>query len=79
MKISFWKRLTAYFVLSIIVLLLMSFFADDSDAQVGATPAASTLTLDANAEPAAASRQSARETATPSALVYRRALQSPRR
>lgn len=39
MKISFWKRLAIYFVLSIIVMALMSFFADDSaDEAVGAVP-----------------------------------------
>lgn len=33
MKISFWKRLAIYFVLSIIVMVLMSLFAQDSDAR----------------------------------------------
>ncbi|SHM10983.1 hypothetical protein [Vreelandella subglaciescola] len=40
MKISFWKRLAIYFVLSIIVMALMSFFADDSDARASVQPAA---------------------------------------
>lgn len=57
MKISFWKRLAIYFVLSIIVMALMSFFADDSDAQTNAEWENRASTLDVNAQPTAFWRQ----------------------
>lgn len=48
MKISFWKRLAIYFVLSIIVMALMSFFTDDSDARASVQAAAGAQPLALN-------------------------------
>lgn len=53
MKISFWKRLAIYFVLSIIVMALMSFFANDSDARASVQAAADVQPLALSAVPAA--------------------------
>lgn len=53
MKISFWKRLAIYFVLSIIVMALMSFFADESDARASVQAAADVQPLALSAVPAA--------------------------
>lgn len=46
MRISFWKRMAFYVVLSIIIMLIMSLFADDSDAGHPAVTASAAVTVD---------------------------------
>ncbi len=53
MKISFWKRMAIYLVLSIIVMVLMSYFADDSDARASVQAVAEAQPLALSALPAA--------------------------
>ncbi|MDN6296614.1 MAG: hypothetical protein L0J54_01135 [Halomonas sp.] len=53
MKISFWKRMAIYLVLSIIVMVLMSYFADDSDARASVQTVAEAQPLALSALPAA--------------------------
>ncbi|GAB2729939.1 hypothetical protein [Halomonas garicola] len=35
MRISFWKRLAFYILVSLVIMVLLSLFAEDSDARAG--------------------------------------------
>ncbi|WNK20811.1 hypothetical protein P1P91_03780 [Halomonas piscis] len=42
MRISFWKRLAFYILVSLVIMVLLSLFAEDSDARAGIRPAGAT-------------------------------------
>lgn len=39
MRISFWRRLAFYILVSLVIMVLLSLFAEDSDARAGIKPA----------------------------------------